>query len=325
MKLDLTEDSLPVYEALSSAVRLRMLQLLAVQPMNVKELAGAVKLSSAIMTMHVRKLETAGLIRTHMAPGRSGLQKICSLAAEGVEIIFPLQAKAERKGHRKEIPVGHYSDFEIEPTCGLATTEHIIGSFDDPRYFWDMERMNAGILWFGKGYVEYKIPNFLLSSQQPEELIITMEIASEAPSTNNNWPSDIAFTLNGQKLGYWTSPGDYGDSPGKYTPAWWPAYTNQYGLLKQLRITPKGTYMDGLKLSDITLEQVAIRNKQWTFRLSVEEDAEHIGGLTLFGKGFGNYNEDLVVELFYTDGFNSADADKTDTAARTDNGNGTVS
>lgn len=83
--------------------------------------------------------------------------------------------------------------------------------------------------------------------------------------------------------------------------------------------------MDGLKLSDITLEQVAIRNKQWTFRLSVEEDAEHIGGLTLFGKGFGNYNEDLVVELFYTDGFNSADADKTDTAARTDNGNGTVS
>ncbi|CAM4471556.1 ArsR/SmtB family transcription factor [Paenibacillus typhae] len=302
MKLDLTEDSLPVYEALSSAVRLHMLRLLAVQPMNVKELAGAVNLSSAIMTMHVRKLEAAGLITTHMAPGKSGLQKICSLAAERAEILFPAADKTERKAHRKEIPVGHYSDFQIEPTCGLATTTQVIGSFDDPRYFWDMERMNAGILWFGKGFVEYKIPNFLLSSQQPEELVITMEIASEAPSINNNWPSDITFTLNGTELGFWTSPGDYGDSRGKYTPSWWPALTNQYGLLKQLRITPKGTFMDGLKLSDITLDQVGIRDKQWTFRLSVEEDAEHIGGLTLFGKGFGNYNDDLIVELFYTDG-----------------------
>ncbi|MNW65286.1 hypothetical protein D3C74_436530 [compost metagenome] len=65
--------------------------------------------------------------------------------------------------------------------------------------------------------------------------------------------------------------------------------------------------MDGLKLSDITLEQVGIRDKQWTFRLSVDDDAEHIGGLTLFGKGFGNYNDDLVVELFYTDSASHAD------------------
>ncbi|MBW4085452.1 transcriptional regulator [Paenibacillus sp. S150] len=308
MKLDLTEKSLPVYEALSSAVRLQMLRLLAVQPMNVKELAAAAKLSSAIMTMHVRKLEAAGLIRTHMAPGRSGLQKICTLAAEGAEIIFPGQMKPERKGYRIELPVGHYSDFAIEPTCGLATAEQIIGSFDDPRYFWDLERMNAAILWFGKGYIEYKIPNFLLSSQQPDELAITMEIASEAPSINNNWPSDITFTLNGRKLGFWTSPGDYGDSRGKYTPSWWPALTNQYGLRKQLRITPKGTYMDGLKLSGVTLDQVDIRSKQWSFRLSVEDDAEHIGGLTLFGKGFGNYNEDMLVELFYTDLPDSHDA-----------------
>ncbi|MBT2288689.1 helix-turn-helix domain-containing protein [Paenibacillus albidus] len=301
MKLDLTEESLPVYEALASAVRLHLLRLLAEQPMNVKELAAAVKLSSAIMTMHVRKLEAAGLITTHMAPGRSGLQKICTLAAEGAEIVFPGKPGTRRKSFRKEIPVGHYSDFRIEPTCGLSTTEQVIGSFDDPRYFWDLERMNAGILWFGKGYIEYKIPNFLLTGQQPEELVITMEIASEAPSVNNNWPSDITFTLNGRKLGDWTSPGDYGDSRGKYTPAWWPQLTNQYGLLKQLRVTPKGTFMDGLKLSDVTLDEVDILSKQWTLRLSVEEDAEHIGGLTLFGKGFGNYNEDLTVELFYTD------------------------
>lgn len=75
MKLDLTEKSLPVYEALASPVRLHILRLLAERPMNVKELAGAVHLSSAIMTMHVRKLSEAGLIATQMAPGKSGLQK----------------------------------------------------------------------------------------------------------------------------------------------------------------------------------------------------------------------------------------------------------
>lgn len=103
MKLDLTDQSLPVYEALSSAVRLQMLRLLSEQPMNVKELAGALKLSSAIMTMHVRKLEAAGLIRSHMAPGRSGLQKICTLAAESAEIIF-----LDKPEHSAEATVRKY-------------------------------------------------------------------------------------------------------------------------------------------------------------------------------------------------------------------------
>ncbi|MGZ7442314.1 ArsR/SmtB family transcription factor [Paenibacillus sp. TH7-28] len=301
MKLDLTEKSLPVYEALASPVRLHILRLLSEQPMNVKELAGAAGLSSAIMTMHVRKLSEAGLIATQMAPGKSGLQKICSLAATSLEIVFPAEQIASRQSHRTEIPIGHYSDFHIEPTCGLATTVHIIGSFDDPRYFWDQERIHAAILWFGKGYIEYKCPNFLLSSQRPRELLIMMEIASEAPGVNNNYPSDITFTLNEVKLGTWTSPGDYGDRRGKFTPDWWPQYTNQYGLLKQLRVTDEGTYMDGVKLSGVTLNDVDIRRKQWTLRISVEEDALHQGGVTLFGKGFGNYDEHLVVELVYAD------------------------
>lgn len=301
MRLDLTEHSLPVYEALASPVRLQVLRLLTERPMNIKELAGAARLSSAIMTMHVRKLTEAGLVQTRMAPGKSGLQKICSLAAASIEVQFPPAAVPHRKSHRVDIPIGHYSDFTIEPTCGLATTGHIIGSFDDPRYFWDQERTSAAILWFGKGFIEYKAPNFLLSSQQPEELLLRMEISSEAPGTNENYPSDITFTLNGVKLGTWTSPGDFGDRRGNFTPAWWPQRTNQYGLLKQLRLTGTGTYMDGVKLSDVTLKDVDIRRKEWTLRFSVEDDALHQGGLTLFGKGFGNYDEHPSLELFYTD------------------------
>ncbi|WP_274361994.1 ArsR/SmtB family transcription factor [Paenibacillus thermotolerans] len=302
MKLDISEGSLPVYEALASDVRLGMIQLLAREPMNVKELAEAAGLSSAIMTMHTKKLEKAGIIRTEMVRGKGGIQKLCILCVDKIEIEFPQKEEINREYHRTELSVGHYTDFEIHPTCGLATTERLIGEFDEPRYFWDADRVNAKILWFGKGYIEYKVPNFLLPSQNPEELVISMELASEAPNTNNNWPSDITFLLNGAELGTWTSPGDFGDNRGKYTPVWWPDVINQYGLLKHLRITHNGTFIDGNKISNVTLGDIQIRKKQWTFRISCMDDTKHIGGVTIFGSGFGNYNQDIVFQLYYSSG-----------------------
>ncbi|AOZ92488.1 ArsR/SmtB family transcription factor [Paenibacillus crassostreae] len=300
MELDISESSLPVYEALASQVRLNMIQLLAKQPMNIRELAEALGLSSAIMTMHVKKLEKAKLISTRMVPGKGGVQKICSIAADKIEITMPVAQDQVREFHQTEVPVGHYTDFDIVPTCGLATIDHIIGEFDEPRYFWDAERVHARILWFGQGFIEYKVPNFLLSSQRPEELEISMEISSEAPFTNDNWPSDLSFYLNDIHLGTWTSPGDFGDKPGKYTPSWWPSVVNQYGLLKRLRITQEGTFMDGHHISNVNLDQLSIEHKQWTFRIAVLNDAQHIGGATLFGTGFGNYNQDILFKLFYT-------------------------
>ncbi|MNF14741.1 hypothetical protein D3C80_2170650 [compost metagenome] len=58
--------------------------------------------------------------------------------------------------------------------------------------------------------------------------------------------------------------------------------------------------MDGLRLSDVNLDQIDIRSSNWTFRIAVLEDAEHIGGVTLFGSGFGNYNQDLIFKLYYS-------------------------
>lgn len=299
MNLDVSERSLPFYEAMASSVRLNLIRLLAKQPMNIRELAEAVGLSSAIMTMHVKKLEKAGIVRTDMQPGRGGLQKVCSLAIEQAEIVFPNKMEHIREYHQSFIPVGHYTDFSVEPTCGLATLERMIGEFDDPRYFLDAERYQAGILWFSEGFIEYKIPNFLLSTENPKELLISMEISSEAPRTNQNWPSDITFYLNQVKLGTWTSPGDYGDKRGKYNPAWWPDEVNQYGLLKHLTITQEGTRLDGKPLSDVTLDQINVRDKQWTFRIACEGESSNVGGVTLFGKGFGNYNQDIVLRLYY--------------------------
>ncbi|MDR6552112.1 ArsR family transcriptional regulator [Paenibacillus qinlingensis] len=284
---------LPLYEALASDVRLNILELLAEQEMNVKDLAQRLSLSSAIVTMHVKKLEAGGLIHTKLVRKQGGTHKICTLALARIDVQLPQSTEQKRLFNEVSIPVGHYTRFEVHPTCGLATEDRLIGQFDDPRFFFEPERMHARILWFAKGFVEYRIPNYMLAGQDLEEIEISLEIGSEAPGIAANWPSDIHFYVNDTLLGYWTSPGDSGDGRGQLTPAWWSDYTNQYGWLKVLRITEEGTFLDGQLLSNVTIQDLPISRNEWILRLEVPEHAEHVGGLTLYGEGFGNYNQDI--------------------------------
>ncbi|WP_282942508.1 helix-turn-helix domain-containing protein [Paenibacillus sp. RC67] len=300
LKATTNTDYLPLYEALASEVRLRILQLLAAQPMNIKDIAQQLQLSSAIVTMHVRKLEAGGLIRTKKVRKEGGTHKMCELAIERIQIDLPLTTEPMRQVYESIIPIGHYTEFDVYPTCGLATKDKIIGQFDDPRYFLEPERMYAHILWFGKGYVEYRIPNYLLPGQELEEIEITMELGSEAPGVNDHWPSDIHFYLNGTLLGQWTSPGDYGScSRGKYAPDWWRTGLNQYGLLKVIRIKEEGTFIDGQQMSSNGLSALSLDRNHWIFRLAVEEGSAHVGGLTLYGEGFGNYSQDPLFRVYY--------------------------
>ncbi|MBU3100236.1 MULTISPECIES: ArsR/SmtB family transcription factor [Clostridium] len=300
MKIDINEKWLPVYEALDSSVRIKIINLLSELPLNIKEIASKLELSSAIITMHINKLEKAGIVKGERTKSKGGVQKICSLILDGIIIDFPRKTQERINHHEYIVPVGQYTDFEITPTCGLATTEKIIGYFDDTRSFLDSQRVAAKILWFTQGFVEYKLPNYLLTTQNPSELEISMEIGSEAPGANKNWPSDISFIMNGIKIGEWTSPGDFADVKGKYTPNWWISDINQYGMLKIIKINEKGSFIDGEKISDVKLSDINIRSKQWKLRLEVAADAKHIGGLTVFGSGFGNYDQDLIFRLYYT-------------------------
>lgn len=291
--------SLPLYEALASDVRLKIIQYLSEQQLNIKQLAERLHLSSAIVTRHVNKLETAGIIRTEKKKGKSGIQKISTLIIEDIYITFPKKVQAAYATHVVSVPVGHYTDFHVEPSCGLASHRDFIGPVDQPKYFLSPERMDAGILWFTKGFVEYKLPNYLEAHQTLQQIDISFEISSEFPFANPHWPSDITFTLNGEELGIWQSPGDFNDARGRFTPEWWPETINQYGLLKTLRITSHGTYIDGDPISGVTTEAFKQKVDAWTLRFEVKEDAEHVGGLTLFGKSFGHFDQDILVKTYY--------------------------
>lgn len=292
---------MPLYEALASEVRWRIMNLIADHEMNVKEIAAKLELSPSIVTMHIRKLEESGLIESRRVRLNGGTHKMCFLKQKNIEIELP-SANRNARIREQSISVGHYTAFEVHPTCGLGTREKEIGIWDDPRYFLDPERVQASILWFGKGYVEYKTPNYLLPNQTTESIEISMEIASEAPGLSDHWPSDIRFTFNGISLGIWTSPADFGRAArGKYTPEWWHRNVNQYGLLKTIRIDNSGTFMDGEWMSDVTVEDINLEEPFWTLRFSVDEPSDNIGGLTIYGAGFGNHDQDIVIRVYLSD------------------------
>lgn len=298
MDLQVTASNYTFFAALASETRLKIIQLLSEKPQNIGQLAESLGLSSAIITKHVNLLEEAGIIETRSLSGKRGRQKVCSLAREKVTLLFP-QGSSEYNSEQVSIPVGQFVAYQVRPSCGLASTEGLIGICDDPRYFSDPGRTGAAIIWFQTGWVEYSIPSFLFSQRQAVALEISMEICSEHPGYNENWPSDLHFYLNDRLVGIWTSPGDFGKEKGIYTPSWW-QHGTKYGLLKTLRITTEGSFIDGTPLSPLTLSELGIEyGKDLPFRIAVPEKTKNPGGVNIFGRGFGNYDQDLEVRLIY--------------------------
>lgn len=297
------EDGVELFKALGSELRVNIIRLLLKnKEMNMNEIATSLNITSGALTSHIKKLEDVGLIQVRVDFGGHGNQKICRVAQERLLVdIVPAEEDSSVGFYEAEVPVGQYSNYSVYPTCGIATTTSLIGEVDDSRYFAHPDRINAGILWFTKGYVEYLIPNVLPVAQKIDELTFSMELSSEAPGVNSNWPSDISFSLNDEPIGIWTSPGDFGDVRGIFTPDWWFPNWNQYGLLKMLVINGQGTFIDGLKISDVSLEHFGLDYKS-TIRLKMEvrEDAVHVGGMTLFGSGFGNYGQGIRVRMRYS-------------------------
>ncbi|MFV0343284.1 MAG: ArsR/SmtB family transcription factor [Anaerocolumna sp.] len=295
------DEGLDVFKALGSEIRISIIKLLLLNKgMNMNELATSLNITNGALTSHIKKLEDSGIITIVSESAGHGNQKKCMVHLDKILVEFDIE-EHKKNIYETEIKIGHYSDYQIYPTCGLATKNQLIGEVDDARYFAHPSRIDSDILWFTRGYVEYIIPNFLPVSQKIDQITISAELSSEAPGINDVWPSDISFHLNDTFLGMWTSPGDFGDVKGIFTPDWWFPNWNQYGLLKLIVINSTGTFIDGLQISDVSLKDLNLDYKSTIkFKFAVAEDAEHVGGLTIFGRNFGNYNQDISVRIHYS-------------------------
>lgn len=295
------DEGLEIFKALGSNIRIEIIKILRENNgMNMNDLAATLNVTNGALTSHIKKLEDCGLISITSDSSGHGNQKLCSVHLDKILIDIE-SAEEDTNIYLTELKVGHYSSYEVFPTCGLASPTALIGEVDDTRYFAHPDRYNADILWFTKGHVEYIIPNFIPFSQKIDKITISAELSSEAPGVNEVWPSDISFYINDTFIGSWTSPGDFGDVQGIFTPEWWFPNWNQYGLLKLLVINKRGTFIDGLQISDVTINHLNLTDKSTIrFKMAVNNDADHIGGLTIFGKNFGNYNQDINVRINYS-------------------------
>lgn len=287
--------------ALSSRIRLDILNLLSNKNLNINEISSELNIPQSTVATNVAILEKAGLIRTEVISAKKGNQKICRTAYE--EILIQLVSENQKANDTIEVemPIGLYTNYNVSAPCGLCSVEGIIGYLDVPDSFLNPDRMKAGLLWFENGWVEYQYPNnSLYKDKKLNSIEISAELSSETPGTNVNWLSDISLWVNGIEAGKWTSPGDFGDRRGKLTPEWWKLEGSQYGLLKKWIISDTGTFVDGVKISTINLDQLGI-NKHHSIRvrIGVKDDAEHPGGINIFGKGFGNYNQAIVLRMHF--------------------------
>lgn len=114
------------------------------------------------------------------------------------------------------------------------------------------------------------------------------------------WESDIAVSINDRRLGVWTCPCDCGGRQGRLTPSWWPALSTQYGFLKFWRVTAEGSYLDGVRISDVSIRDLGIDKKGYiSARIEVPKEAQNVGGINLFGEWFGDYPQALALKVGY--------------------------
>jgi predicted transcriptional regulator len=290
-----------VLRGLASPARVRILRLLHREAgANVNEIAGALDLPQSTVSSNLQMLEAAGLIRTETRKGRKGNQKLCFTAFDEVLVMI----RDDPAGTHADVievamPIGLYTSCEVSAPCGLCSPQGIIGLLDVPGTFLNPDRMNAGLMWFTRGFVEYQFPNNArLVGKSVVALEFSLEMSSEVPGTSAEWPSDITVAVNGREIGMWTSPGDFGDKRGVYTPDWWKLKGSQYGKLKDWRVAPDGSFVDGLKISSLTPDDLDISaHHSIRLKIEVKPDARHPGGINIFGRGFGNYDQDIVLRL----------------------------
>src|SRR4051812_29378852 len=174
-------NDIAVLRSLASPLRLRILQLLQNEgQLNVNEVARILRLPQSTAATNIQMLESAGLVRTEVRKATKGQQKLCIACFD--EVVIRLNGNVlpqSRDLVEVAMPLGLYTSCQVTAPCGLCSPRGVIGLLDVPQAFLDPRRMQAALLWFGSGHVEYKFPNNARVVGAPVERIeFSLEISS---------------------------------------------------------------------------------------------------------------------------------------------------
>lgn len=291
--------------ALSSPIRIQMIGLVNKKNMLASEIAAELHLPLSSTIFHLNILEDAGIIKKSFSTKGKGTLHWYTYGVNMAVIRFR-NSNGDSKPESiapyvHQINIGEYIDAELSDQCGIATAERQIMS-EDPHNVFVAGRQDAQIIWSqGYGSLLYAIPNNYAQRGKLDEIKISLEICSEAPGFNNDYPSDITFSINGIEICTFVSPGDYGDRYGKFTPSWWYPESTKYGILTNISIRSNGVFLnERLVNKSIGIYNLRLQEtNKTTFGIEVKRNAQHPGGFNIFGSKFGDYAQHIIFTATY--------------------------
>ena len=288
-----------ICRALSVPERLEIIRLLMNKSITMTEIAKKLNLPLSSTVNHVKILEEAEIVFTEKFRTRNGQAKICFLNSFSILINFLPNEDDKQLKYVESMPVGLFSDCRVGEFNGLSSASNIIGVPNDKQSFFIPEHVQAEIVWMNEGWIEYSFPKRFDDGKRLDEIKFSFEICSESPNYRLDYPSELTVWVNGVEILTFISPGDFGGRKGKFSPDWWPQISTQYGLLTSVAIRRNGAYLnERLVNRDICLGDLRFAENQCVrFRVGNKDDCRLKGGFNLFGKSFGDYNQDILMEV----------------------------
>lgn len=289
--------------ALASPVRVAILSQLKSSETSVIELARKNMVSVSSIMFHLNLLKEAKLINIVTTKTSKGNKRIVNRSCFNANLSMFVDNPIvfNNKKYYESMPVGCFTDAEFGDKSGFLGENAVIALYGDGPFV--PERFNARLVYLNYGYVEYSFNNGKFRNKEPLEISFTLEICSEAPYYNNNFKSDITFYINNKKILTYTSPGDFGGRKGKFAPDFQSLNSSQFGLLKNIIVNKNGVYLENTKIdSNITIDDLKI-NESNCIKLKIESNLndENPGGFNIFGKGSGDFQQDIEMNVIYVD------------------------
>ena len=286
-----------ISNALSSEIRINIIKQLREKSHTIAELKKLNNISYSSILFHISLLNKAGIVMINYLPGQKGFAQVVSIRYKN--LFFEIsEEKTKETTAKQSIGVGCFVNHNVLGYCGLAGVDFTFMGLNSDLL--DSRRFNSSLIWAQEGFIEYQFSNNAFIDKEIKELKISLEICSEARHYREDWKSDITFSINNKELCTWQSPGDFGERRGLLNPPSWPSCNTQYGLLINLYVNKNGVYINEKKYSNsITIDDLNInKGKGILFKIDSKADAVYKGGWNIFGRHFGDYNQDI--DLFVT-------------------------
>lgn len=287
--------------ALSSPIRIAILKQVNKEGKTFSELAKLNFVSFSSIVFHTKLLEEAKLVQIKTIKTNNGSAKLVIKGCLEINVDFedlsPLASS--RRLYHNSVHVGDYTNAEFGDNNGFVIKSNFHSFYQDTPFL--NERKEADLVYTNRGFVEYSFDNSEFRNKKIDEISFSLEICSEVPYYNNNFESLIGFSINGKEVIDFVSPGDFGGRRGRVSPSDSSLNATQYGQLKTIIVNTKGVYLDGVLLNEeITIPELELdKSNRVLFRITSKKKDNSYGGFNLFGKNYGDYPQDIEMDVSY--------------------------